>query len=100
MANPFAKAWWNAQDAFKANTDRDKKKRQEAGQPILYQDQQRMAPVQRPVQVNRPTFKPFDNSLTRGLSRGFDQVNMFDNNRTWQQTAPTNQRSVGGIFEQ
>lgn len=98
MANPFAKAWWNAQDAFKANTDRDKKKRQEAGQPILYQDQQRMAPVQRPVQVNRPTFKPFDNSLTRGLSRGFDQVNMFDNNRTWQQTAPTNQRSVGGIF--
>lgn len=42
----------------------------------------------------QPTFKPFDNSLTRGLSRTYDQVNPLDNSRTWQQTAPTNTKST------
>ena len=51
--------------------------------------------IQQPVQQpSRPTFKPFDNSLTRGLSRAVDQVNPFDNNRTWQQTAPTQSKST------
>jgi len=34
-----------------------------------------------------------DNFLTRGASRAYDQVNVFDNNRTWQQRTPTTQRS-------
>lgn len=43
--------------------------------------------------------------LGQGLSRAYDQVNMFDNNRTWQQRAPTQNKSsfqqlgqVGGQF--
>lgn len=47
-----------------------------------------------PATTVKPAFKPFDNSLTRGLSRGYDQVNPFDNNRTWQQTVPTNTKST------
>lgn len=35
-----------------------------------------------------------DNFLTRGASRAFDQVNVFDNNRTWQQTTPTQSKST------
>lgn len=34
-----------------------------------------------------------DNFLTRGASRAFDQVNPLDNNRTWQQTTPTQSKS-------
>lgn len=35
-----------------------------------------------------------DNFLTRGASRAFDQVNPFDNNRTWQQRTPTQSKST------
>ena len=38
---------------------------------------------------NQPGFQITNNSLTRGLSRAFDQVNPLDNNRTWQQRTPT-----------
>ena len=50
------------------------------------------------AQPQQSTFKPLDNSITRGISRGFDQVNMFDNNRTWQNTNPTNNRGVGSML--
>src|SRR3990167_5092801 len=60
-----------------------------AQQPVREQFVQQNQPV-RPVS----TFKPFDNSLTRGLSRGFDQAYIFDNNRTWQQTTPTQTKST------
>ena len=38
-----------------------------------------------------PGFQWTNNSLTRGFSRGFDQVNPIDNNRTWKQRAPVGQ---------
>lgn len=41
----------------------------------------------------KSSFKPLNNSVTRGLSRSIDQVNPFDNGRTWQQTTPTNNSS-------
>ena len=44
---------------------------------------------------NQPGFQITNNSFTRGLSRGFDQANMFDNNRTWQQRTPTGTQSIG-----
>lgn len=39
---------------------------------------------------NQPGFQLTNNSLTRGVSRGVDQVNPVDGNRTWQQRQPTN----------
>ena len=45
---------------------------------------------------NTPGFQWSNNSLTRGLSRAFDQINPVDNNRTWQQRAPVGpNRNVG-----
>jgi hypothetical protein len=38
--------------------------------------------------------------VSRGASRTFDQVNGFDNGRTWQQRTPTNTRSVRGQAQQ
>lgn len=40
--------------------------------------------------------KKIGKKLTEFGSRSFDQVNMLDNNRTWQQRKPTNNRSVIG----
>jgi len=37
-----------------------------------------------------------DNFLTRGASRAFDQANVFDDGRSWQQRTPTVKQSVGG----
>ena len=44
---------------------------------------------------NQPGFQITNNSFTRGLSRGFDQVNMFDDGRSWQNRTPTQKMSVG-----
>lgn len=45
---------------------------------------------------NTPGFQLTNNSLTRGASRVFDQVNPVDNNRTWKQRAPVGpNRSTG-----
>lgn len=74
----------NIADVFQANSQDDQKRRIAAGQPRLYQDQQRAAA------------KP---QASRGRTTGtkiWDQVNIFDNNRTYRQAAPTNQRSVVG----
>lgn len=35
-----------------------------------------------------------NNPVTRGLSRGFDQVNFLDNGRTWQQRTPTQNKNL------
>ncbi len=43
---------------------------------------------------NTPGFQWSNNSVTRGISRAYDQVNMNDNNRTWKQRTPTTQRST------
>lgn len=40
---------------------------------------------------NQPGFQITNNSLTRGLSRGYDQANTLDNNRTWKQRSPDTQ---------
>lgn len=49
-----------------------------------------------PVRIddNTPGFQWSNNSLTRGVSRAFDQVNPLDNNRTWQQRTPTDTLSI------
>jgi len=39
---------------------------------------------------NTPGFQWTNNSLTRGLSRGYDQVNIVDNGRSWKTRAPIN----------
>lgn len=39
---------------------------------------------------NTPGFQWTNNSLTRGLSRGYDQVNIADNGRSWKTRAPIN----------
>lgn len=54
--------------------------------------QPRYSPVGR--NDNQPGFQVTNNSVSRGLSRGLDQFNPFDNNRTWQQRAPTQQKST------
>lgn len=44
---------------------------------------------------NAPGFQITNNSLTRGLSRSFDQLNPIDNNRTYKQRTPTDtQRGI------
>jgi hypothetical protein len=53
-------------------------------------EQRRPAPA-----VQQKGFSPLNNSVTRGISRGFDQVNMLDNNRTWVNPVPTANMSVG-----
>lgn len=41
-----------------------------------------------------PGFQWTNNSLTRGLSRGYDQVNILDNGRSWKQRTSNNNDSV------
>lgn len=101
-------------DVFDANTERDQQKRIAAGQPRYYQQQQaqrrqqaspvevRPAKNRRPIQTkslfgrndNQPGFQLTNNSLTRGLSRTFDQLNIADGGRTWKQRTPTVNTSV------
>jgi len=40
---------------------------------------------------SQPGFQVTNNSLTRGLSRGYDQANTLDDNRTWKQRSPDTQ---------
>ena len=51
-------------------------------------------PAVQKITNDTPGFQWSNNSLTRGLGRGFDQLNPLDNNRTWQQTIPTTSQSV------
>ena len=54
-------------------------------------------PKQAPVPTNRdnqPGFQVTNNSLTRGLSRGFDTLNIADNGRSWNTRTPTYNSSV------
>jgi len=79
-------------DIFDANSQDDQKRRLAAGQPRMYLDQQR--------QLSSPTQIPYNQGIMPATpqrnvaSRVFDQVNPFDNNRTWQQTTPTNTKSL------
>lgn len=51
-------------------------------------------PAQQKITNDTPGFQWSNNSLTRGLSRSFDQINPLDNNRTWQQTTPTASQNI------
>lgn len=53
--------------------------------------------VQNPVDMRRddtPGFQLTNNSLTRGLSRGYDQANIFDNGLSWKQRIANTDNSV------
>ena len=53
--------------------------------------------TQNPVNIksdDTPGFQWTNNSLTRGLSRGYDQANIFDNGKSWQQRTANTQNSV------
>jgi len=56
----------------------------------------RQSQVQQAPAQQRPSLwqQATNNPLTRGASRALDQVNIWDNNRTWQQRAPTQQKSA------
>ena len=70
-------------DIFDANSAQDQTNRLAAGQPRMYADQQKAAPVRTPMLApNRSN-----------VSRVWDQVNPLDNNRTYKQALPTTQRS-------
>lgn len=75
-------------DVFDANSQRDQQKRVAQGQPRMYADQQAAParPVQTPMRV-------VDN---RNFGQKvFDQVNPYDNERTFKQGLPTNNQSFG-----
>jgi len=56
----------------------------------------RQPQVQQAPAQQRPSLwqQATNNPLNRGASRAFDQVNIWDNNRTWQQRTPTQQKSA------
>lgn len=83
----------HAVDVVNPNTPSDKLKRAAAGQSSEYIKGQ---PAKIPSRNDEPGFQFRNNSLTRGASRVFDQLNMADNNRTWSQRTPTNDRSYWG----
>lgn len=77
----------NTRDLFDANTHADQQRRMSRGQPRFYAQQQ----AQRP-QLQAPLKAPqVNNSIN---SRIFDQLNPYDNGRTFKQRTPTNSRSI------
>lgn len=94
MASLLNRLWSRAD--FWDKEENEKQKQQFAAQTRA-QSQPRPVAQTRPAQKitdNTPGFQWSNNSLTRGLSRGFDQLNPFDNNRTWQQRTPTDTLSL------
>ena len=49
---------------------------------------------QRPAVAQRQAPSPSNNALLRGVSRGWNQINMLDNGRTWVNPTPTSDMSV------
>lgn len=62
----------------------------------LNNKQKQQAQQPQPASTSQPRggFSITNNPITRGASRAYDQVNMFDNNRTWQQTDATNNKNL------
>lgn len=82
---------WNGLDFW--DKEENQRQREQAARP---------QPARAPSQSwsgnrdNQPGFQWTNNSLTRGLSRGYDQFNMFDGGRTWKQRTPTTNASTIG----
>lgn len=74
-------------DVFDANTQSDQAKRVAQGQPRMYADQQKAAPRQSGV--------PYALPQRSTASRVFDQINPYDNGRTFKQATPTTDYSLG-----
>jgi hypothetical protein len=74
-------------DAVSSNTKADQQRRMSRGQPRFYAQQQ----AQRP-RVQAPLKAPQANNGIN--SRIFDQLNPYDNGRTFKQRTPTNSRSI------
>lgn len=84
-------------DVFDANTASDQKKRLAAGQPRMYQQQHPNAPAKQmpvPRMIARPNTQIGSGRDARNIfSKLYDQVDMFDNGRTFKNDTPTNTRS-------
>ena len=73
-------------DAVSSNTKADQQRRMSRGQPRFYAQQQEQKP-----QTQAPLKAP---QVNNGInSRIFDQLNPYDNGRTFKQRTPTNSRS-------
>ena len=93
MGLSFRNIGRNIRDIFDANTEADQQRRIKAGQPRMYEAQQKAAaawraPMKAPVAPNRNLF-----------SKLYDQVNIYDNNRTFKQATPTASRSNFNQFQ-
>jgi hypothetical protein len=83
-------------DVFDANSEEDQRKRMAAGQARMYQDQQAQQAqqkAQRQQSIPKYNLENAGNSGRSNASRLWDQVNMFDNNRTYKQAFATDNKS-------
>lgn len=88
--NFLRRARHNIYDLVSANTKEDQAKRVAAGQPRMYQ-QAKYSGDARPAPVARPQAQPDKRNFA---SKAFDQFNFLDNNRSFNQAAPTQSKST------